>query len=85
MDRKYQELDILDELIGIYIKVDSAGMAECYYNDDEMKFNDIVSKNRRFMAELFKDSDNNRDGFKWGEASFNNGSRTYNAYIEIEY
>ena len=85
MDRKYQELDILDELIGIYIKVDSAGMAECYYNDDKMKFNDIVSKNRRFLAELFKDSDNNRYRFKWGKASINSGSRTYNSYIEIEY
>ena len=80
------ELDIIEErLAAIYIKVNPAKMADCYYKDDNSKFRNIVTKNSLFMDELFKDSDNNEYTFKWGFATFNGGARTYSSYIQIKY
>ncbi|MDS0528324.1 hypothetical protein NNC19_21795 [Clostridium sp. SHJSY1] len=73
------------ELVIINIVVDPKGISEAYYSGDEGKFGNIVSKNLLFMVELFKDNKNNRYRFSWGKAEFNNGNRTYNVKIEIQY
>ena len=80
------ELDIIEErLAAIYIKVNPAEMAECYYTDDDINFNHIVERTSMFMDELFGECENNRYRFKWGFATFNSGARTYSSYIEILY
>lgn len=78
------ELDIIKALEGINIKVDPAGISECYHTDDEERFNKIVRKNSTFMTKLFKES-NNKHRFNWGKVEFNAVIRMYNVKTQIMY